>query len=59
MMSLDKVFVNTFKRDYVHINPLETVEKLLAQFPKFFEDYNGILPQQSLKIRSPRWHRNS
>jgi transposase InsO family protein len=52
-------FVNTFKRDYVHINRLETAEQVLAQLPKWFEDYNEIHPHQGLKMRSPREYRKS
>lgn len=52
-------FVNTFKRDYVHINRLENAEQVLAQLPKWFEDYNEVHPHQGLKMRSPREYRKS
>jgi transposase InsO family protein len=48
--------VNTFKRGY---NLLENAEQVLAQLPKWFEDYNEVHPYQSLKMRSPREYRKS
>jgi len=50
---------NTFKRDYVHINRLETAEQVLKQLPKWFDDYNEVHPHQGLKMRSPREYRKS
>jgi len=35
-----EAFVKTFKRDYVHANPLYTARFVLEQLPKWFEDYN-------------------
>jgi transposase InsO family protein len=52
-------FVNTFKRDYVHINRLETAEQALEQLPVWFEDYNEVHPHKGLKMRSPREYRKS
>lgn len=50
-------FVNTFKRDYVHIHRLETADRVLAQLPTWFEDYNEVHPHQGLKMRPPREYR--
>lgn len=52
-------FINTFKRDYVHINRLETTVQVLAQLPTWFEDCNEIHPHRGLKMRSPREYRKS
>jgi hypothetical protein len=52
-------FISTFKRDYVHINRLETTVQVLAQLPTWFEDCNEIHPHRGLKMRSPREYRKS
>lgn len=49
-----EAFVKTFKRDYVHINRLDTAEVVLAQLPHWFEDYNVSHPHKGLKMMSPR-----
>jgi transposase InsO family protein len=47
-------FVKTFKRDYVHANPLYDAQFVLEQMPKWFEDYNEHHPHKGLKMMSPR-----
>jgi transposase InsO family protein len=47
-------FVKTFKRDYVHANPLYDAQFVLEQMPKWFEDYNEHHPHKGLKVMSPR-----
>jgi len=47
-------FVKTFKRDYVHLNPLYDARSVMQQLPKWFEDYNENHPHKGLKMRSPR-----
>ena len=50
-------FIKTFKRDYVHINPLNNARTVMNQLPKWFEDYNDFHPHKALKMKSPREHR--
>lgn len=52
-----EAFVKTFKRDYVHVNPLYDARFVLAQLPKWFEDYNEFHPHKGLKMKSPREYR--
>jgi len=47
-------FVKTFKRDYVHANPLYDAQFVFEQMPKWFEDYNEHHPHKGLKMMSPR-----
>jgi transposase InsO family protein len=49
-----EAFVKTFKRDYVHANPLYTARFVLEQLPKWFEDYNEQAPHKGLKMKTPR-----
>lgn len=49
-----EAFVKTFKRDYVWLGDLSSAEKVLAQLPIWFEDYNENAPHKALKMRSPR-----
>jgi len=49
-----EAFVKTFKRDYVYVNDLPDARTVLAQLPKWFEDYNEHHPHKGLKMRSPR-----
>jgi len=44
---------------FTYINRLEIAEQVLAQLPKWFEDYNEIRLHQGLKMRSPREYRKS
>lgn len=50
-------FIKTFKRDYVHINPLNDARTVMKQLPTWFEDYNNSHPHKALKMRSPREYR--
>jgi putative transposase len=52
-----EAFVKTFKRDYVHLNRLETAATVLEQLPTWFEDYNEVHPHRGLKMLSPREYR--
>lgn len=51
-------FVNTFKRDYVHVNPLRDARSVMERLPGWFRDYNEIHPHKGLKMMSPREYRN-
>jgi len=50
-------FVNTFKRDYVHVNPLRDARSVMERLPDWFRDYNEIHPHKGLKMMSPREYR--
>jgi len=50
-------FIKTFKRDYIHINPLHDARTVMEQLPTWFEDYNNSHPHKALKMRSPREYR--
>lgn len=52
-----EAFVNTFKRDFVHVNELWTVESVLRQLPGWFDDYNKIHPHSGLNFMSPMEYR--
>lgn len=52
-------FVKTFKRDYVHVNRLDSARVVLEQLSGWFEDYNEIAPHKGLKMKSPREYRKS
>jgi transposase InsO family protein len=52
-------FVKTFKRDYVHVNRLDSARVVLEQLPGWFEDYNEIAPHKGLKMLSPREYMKS
>jgi transposase InsO family protein len=52
-------FVKTFKRDYVHVNRLDSARVVLEQLPGWFEDYNEIAPHKGLKMKSPREYMKS
>ena len=51
-------FVNTFKRDYVHVNPLRDARSVLERLPEWFRDYNENHPHKGLKMMSPREYRD-
>ena len=55
---MSEAFVKTFKRDYVHINPLPNAETVLKLIAEWFEDYNENHPHSGLKMRSPREFRS-
>jgi putative transposase len=50
-------FIKTFKRDYVHINPLNDARTAMEQLPKWVEDSNNSLSHKALKMRPPRKYR--
>jgi putative transposase len=52
-------FVKTFKRDYVHLNPLNDARTVLEKIPRWFRDYNEYHPHKGLKMKSPREYRRS
>jgi putative transposase len=49
-----EAFVKTFKRDYVYVHDRPDARTVLAQLPRWFEDYNEIHPHKSLRLKSPR-----
>jgi putative transposase len=51
-------FVNTFKRDYVHVNPLHDARSVMERLPGWFRDYNEIHPHKGLKMMAPREYRD-
>ncbi|WP_209428492.1 IS3 family transposase [Pararhodobacter sp. SW119] len=51
---ISEAFVNTLKRDYVHVSPLPEAETVLGLIAKWIEDYNDNHPHSGLKMRSPR-----
>lgn len=52
-------FVKTFKRDYVHMNPLPDAKTVLEKIPGWFQDYNEYHPHKGLKMQSPREYRRN
>jgi len=52
-------FVKTFKRDYVHMNPLPDAKTVLEKIPGWFQDYNEYHPHKGLKMLSPRQFRRN
>jgi len=51
---ISEAFVNTLKRDYVHVSPLPDAETVLGLIAGWIEDYNDNHPHSGLKMRSPR-----
>jgi hypothetical protein len=51
---ISQAFVNTLKRDYVHVSPLPDAETVLGLIDGWIEDYNENHPHSGLKMRSPR-----
>jgi transposase InsO family protein len=47
-------FVKTFKRDYVYVHDRPDAQSVLAQLPRWYEDYNDNHPQKPLRMNSPR-----
>ena len=47
-------FVKTFKRDYVYVHDRPDAQSVLAQLPRWFEDYNENHPHKALRTKSPR-----
>jgi len=52
-------FVKTFKRDYVHMNPLPDAQTVLEKIPGWFQDYNEYHPHKGLRMQSPRQFRRN
>jgi putative transposase len=51
---ISEAFVNTLKRDYVHVTPLPDAETVLGLIDGRIEDDNENHPHSGLKMRSPR-----
>ena len=51
---MSEAFVKTFKRDYVYIHDRPDARTVLAQLPRWFEDYNENHPHKALQLKSPR-----
>lgn len=49
-----EAFVKTFKRDYVWFGNLKDAQTVMAQLPKWMEDYNEKAPHKALNMLSPR-----
>jgi hypothetical protein len=49
-----EAFVQTFKRDYLRVNPLPGPATVLQKTGGQFEDYNEIQLQSGLGMHSPR-----
>lgn len=49
-----EAFVKTFKRDYVYVHDRPDAQTVLAQLPRWFEDYNEVHPHKALQLKSPR-----
>lgn len=54
-----EAFVNTFKRDYVHVSDLPDANAVFQVLPLWFEDYNENHPHKGLKMLSPREFRRT
>ena len=52
-------FVKTFKRDYVHVNPLPSSSAVINALHGWFKDYNEYHPHSGLKWKSPRQFRRT
>jgi putative transposase len=51
---MTEAFVKTFKRDFVYANRFYDARIVLAQLPKWFEDYIENHLHMTLKMMSPR-----
>jgi transposase InsO family protein/transposase-like protein len=49
-----EAFVKTFRRDYVHLNRLDTAEEVMRALAEWFDDYNSQHPHKGLNMMSPR-----
>ena len=47
-------FVKTLRRDYVYLSRLDSAANVIAQLPRWIDDYNDVHPHKGLKMRSPR-----
>jgi len=54
-----EAFVKTFKRDFVYLADVRDAKTVLAQLPKWFEEYNESHPHKGLKMLSPREFRRA
>ena len=52
-----EVFVKTFRRDYVAVNPTPDVRTVFKQLGYWFTDYNTVHPHSALGYRSPEGFR--
>jgi putative transposase len=46
-------FVKTFKRDYVYVQDRPDAQSVLAQLPRWFENYHENHPHNALRMKSP------
>ena len=49
-----EAFVRTIKRDYARFADRSDARTVMAQLPRWFEDYNAVHPHRALGCRSPR-----
>jgi len=49
-----EALVKTLRRDYVYLSRIDSAEVVLAQLPRWIDDYNEVHPHKGLKMRSPR-----
>lgn len=54
---MSEAFVNTMRRDYTDGADLSTAAAVLAQWPGWFADYNGVAPHSALGMKSPWQYR--
>lgn len=54
-----EAFVKTLRRDYVYLSRVDNADVVLAQLPRWIEDYNEVHPHKGLKMRSPREYRRA
>jgi putative transposase len=47
-------FVKPFRRDYVYVHDRPDAQSVLAQLPRWFEDYDDHHPHEALRMKSPR-----
>ena len=47
-------FVKTVKRDYVYVHDRPDPQTVLAQLPRWFEDYNENHLHKAVRMKSPR-----
>jgi hypothetical protein len=47
-------FVKTFERDYIYNHDCPDAQSVLAQLPRWFQDYNDKYPQKAMRLKSPR-----
>ena len=57
--SMWEAFVETVKRDYVHVTPIPDTHTALDRIAGWFEDYNENHPHSGLRMRSPRKFRTA